>query len=215
MNRENSNKLFNRAINVIPGGVNSPVRACKSVGAEPVFIDHAQGCMIYDADGNGFIDYIGSWGPMILGHRHSAVIKAIAYVLNRGTSFGAPTDLEIVLAEMVIEAVPSIEMVRMVNSGTEATMSAIRLARGVTGRDTIIKFDGCYHGHADTLLVEAGSGVATLGIPGSPGVPKSFVAHTLSLPYNDIDSVRKLMDEQGDKIACIIVEPVAGNMGLV
>jgi len=215
MNRENSNKLFNRAINVIPGGVNSPVRACKSVGAEPVFIDHAQGCMIYDADGNGFIDYIGSWGPMILGHRYPAVIKAIASVLNRGTSFGAPTDLEIVLAEMVIEAVPSVDMVRMVNSGTEATMSAIRLARGVTGRDTIIKFDGCYHGHADTLLVEAGSGVATLGIPGSPGVPESFVAQTLSLPYNDIESVKKVMDEQGDKIACIIVEPVAGNMGLV
>ncbi len=215
MNRENSNKLFNRAINVIPGGVNSPVRACKSVGSEPVFIDHAQGCMIYDADGNGFIDYIGSWGPMILGHRHPAVIKAIASVLNRGTSFGAPTDLEIVLAEMVIDAVSSIDMVRMVNSGTEATMSAIRLARGVTGRDAIIKFDGCYHGHADTLLVEAGSGVATLGIPGSPGVPESFVAHTISLPYNDIESVKKVMDEQGDKIACIIVEPIAGNMGLV
>jgi glutamate-1-semialdehyde 2,1-aminomutase len=215
MNRENSNKLFNMAINVIPGGVNSPVRACKSVGAEPVFIDHAEGCMIYDADGNGFIDYIGSWGPMILGHRHPAVIKAIASVLNRGTSFGAPTDLEIVLAEMVIDAVSSVDMVRMVNSGTEATMSAIRLARGVTGRDAIIKFDGCYHGHADTLLVEAGSGVATLGIPGSPGVPKSFVAHTLSLPYNDIESVKKVMDEQGDKIACIIVEPIAGNMGLV
>ncbi len=215
MNRENSNKLFNRAINVIPGGVNSPVRACKSVGTEPVFIDHAEGCMIYDADGNGFIDYIGSWGPMILGHRHSAVIKAIASVLNRGTSFGAPTDLEIVLAEMVIDAVPSVDMVRMVNSGTEAAMSAVRLARGVTGRDAIIKFDGCYHGHADTLLVEAGSGVATLGIPGSPGVPESLVAHTLSLPYNDIESVKKVMDEQGDKIACIIVEPVAGNMGLV
>ncbi len=215
MNRENSNKLFNRAINVIPGGVNSPVRACKSVGAEPVFIDHAQGCMIYDADGNGLIDYIGSWGPMILGHRHAAVIKAIASVLNRGTSFGAPTDLEIVLAEMVIDAVSSIDMVRMVNSGTEATMSAIRLARGITGRDAIIKFDGCYHGHADTLLVEAGSGVATLCIPGSPGVPESFVAHTLSLPYNDIESIKKVMDEQGDKIACIIVEPVAGNMGLV
>ncbi|MDL1983321.1 MAG: glutamate-1-semialdehyde 2,1-aminomutase [Deltaproteobacteria bacterium] len=215
MNRENSNKLFNMAINVIPGGVNSPVRACKSVGAEPVFIDHAEGCMIYDADGNGFIDYIGSWGPMILGHRHPAVIKAIASVLNRGTSFGAPTDLEIVLAEMVIDAVSSVDMVRMVNSGTEATMSAIRLARGVTGRDAIIKFDGCYHGHADTLLVEAGSGVATLGIPGSPGVPESFVAHTLSLPYNDIESVKKVMDEQGDKIACIIVEPIAGNMGLV
>ncbi len=215
MNRENSNKLFKRAINVIPGGVNSPVRACESVGTEPVFIDHAEGCMIYDADGNGFIDYIGSWGPMILGHRHSAVIKAIASVLNRGTSFGAPTDLEIVLAEMVIDAVPSVDMVRMVNSGTEAAMSAVRLARGVTGRDAIIKFDGCYHGHADTLLVEAGSGVATLGIPGSPGVPESLVAHTLSLPYNDIESVKKVMDEQGDKIACIIVEPVAGNMGLV
>jgi glutamate-1-semialdehyde 2,1-aminomutase len=215
MNRENSNKLFNKAINVIPGGVNSPVRACKSVGAEPVFIDHAEGCMIYDADGNGFIDYIGSWGPMILGHRHSSVIKAIAATLNRGTSFGAPTDLEIELAEMVIDAVSSVDMVRMVNSGTEATMSAIRLARGVTSRDAIIKFDGCYHGHADTLLVEAGSGVATLGIPGSPGVPESFVAHTLSLPYNDIDAVKKVMDEQGDKIACIIVEPVAGNMGLV
>ncbi len=215
MNRENSDKLFNRAINIIPGGVNSPVRACKSVGAEPLFIDHAEGCMIYDADANGFIDYIGSWGPMILGHRHPAVIRAIASVLNRGTSFGAPTDLEIVLAEMVIAAVPSVDMVRMVNSGTEATMSAIRLARGVTGRDTIIKFDGCYHGHADTLLVEAGSGVATLGIPGSPGVPESFVAHTLSLPYNDIESVKKVMDEQGDKIACIIVEPIAGNMGFV
>ncbi len=215
MNHENSNKLFSMAVNVIPGGVNSPVRACKSVEAEPVFIDHAEGCMIYDADGNGFIDYIGSWGPMILGHRHSSVIKAIAAVLNRGTSFGAPTDLEIRIAEIIIEAVPSIEMVRMVNSGTEAAMSAIRLARGVTGRDTIIKFDGCYHGHADTLLVAAGSGVATLGIPGSPGVPESFVAHTLSLPYNDIDSIKKVMNEQGDKIACIIVEPVAGNMGLV
>ncbi len=215
MNRKNSDKLFSMAVNVIPGGVNSPVRACKSVEAEPVFIDHAEGCMIYDADGNGFIDYIGSWGPMILGHRHSSVIKAIAAVLNRGTSFGAPTDLEIRIAEIIIEAVPSIEMVRMVNSGTEAAMSAIRLARGITGRDTIIKFDGCYHGHADTLLVAAGSGVATLGIPGSPGVPESFVAHTLSLPYNDIDSIKKVMNEQGDKIACIIVEPVAGNMGLV
>jgi glutamate-1-semialdehyde 2,1-aminomutase len=171
--------------------------------------------MIYDEDGNGFIDYIGSWGPMILGHRHPAVIEAVLAVLKRGTSFGAPTDLEIRLAEMVIDTVPSMEMVRMVNSGTEATMSAVRLARGFTGRDTIIKFDGCYHGHADTLLVEAGSGVATLSIPGSPGVPKSFVSHTLSLPYNDIDRVSKVMNEQGEKIAGIIVEPVAGNMGLV
>jgi len=215
MNRENSHKLFERALYIIPGGVNSPVRACKNVGKEPIFIKYAQGCMIFDEDGNGFIDYIGSWGPMILGHRHPAVNEAVSSVLKRGTSFGAPTDLEIKLAEMVIDAVPSVEMVRMVNSGTEATMSAIRLARGFTGRDTIIKFDGCYHGHADALLVEAGSGVATLSIPGSPGVPKSFVSHTLSLPYNDIESVTKVMEEQGEKIACIIVEPVAGNMGLV
>jgi len=215
MNCEKSHKLFNQALNVIPGGVNSPVRACKSVGMEPIFINYANGSMVVDADGNKYIDYIGSWGPMILGHRHSSVVRALASVLNRGTSFGAPTDLEIKLAEMVIDAVPSIDMVRMVNSGTEATMSAIRLARGVTGRDTIIKFDGCYHGHADSLLVEAGSGIATLGIPGSPGVPESFVAHTLSLPYNDIECVKKVMEDKGDKIACIIVEPVAGNMGLV
>jgi glutamate-1-semialdehyde 2,1-aminomutase len=212
---ENSRKLFHRALNVIPGGVNSPVRAAKSVGADPIFIDHADGCMVFDADGNRFIDYIGSWGPMILGHRHPSVIEAVRKVLKRGTSFGAPTDLEIQLAELVVEAVPSIEMVRMVNSGTEAAMSAIRLARGVTGRDAIVKFDGCYHGHADTLLVQAGSGVATLGIPGSPGVPESIVAHTISLPYNDIDSVKKLMDKQGQKVAGIIVEPVAGNMGMV
>jgi len=215
MKLENSQNLFNRAIEKIPGGVNSPVRACRSVGSNPVFIDRAIGCLLFDADGNRYIDYVGSWGPMILGHRHSVVIETIENVLNRGTSFGAPTDLELELAEIIIEAVPSIEMVRMVNSGTEATMSAIRLARGVAGRDTIIKFDGCYHGHADTLLVEAGSGVATLGIPGSPGVPASFVEHTLSLPYNDIDLVKKVMAEQGDSIACIIVEPVAGNMGLV
>jgi len=215
MNCEKSRALFDLAQDVIPGGVNSPVRACKAVGTQPIFINHADGCMIYDEDGNGFIDYIGSWGPMILGHRHPAVIEAVLAVLKRGTSFGAPTDLEIRLAEMVIDTVPSMEMVRMVNSGTEATMSAVRLARGFTGRDTIIKFDGCYHGHADTLLVEAGSGVATLSIPGSPGVPKSFVSHTLSLPYNDIDRVSKVMNEQGEKIAGIIVEPVAGNMGLV
>jgi len=215
MNCEKSQALFDLAQDVIPGGVNSPARACKAVGTQPLFINHSDGCMIYDEDGNAFIDYIGSWGPMILGHRHPEVIEAVSAVLKRGTSFGAPTDLEVRLAEMVIDTVPSIEMVRMVNSGTEATMSAIRLARGFTGRDTIIKFDGCYHGHADTLLVEAGSGVATLSIPGSPGVPKSFVAHTLSLPYNDIDRVSKVMEEQGEKIAAIIVEPVAGNMGLV
>jgi len=215
MKRENSHRLFEQAKKLIPGGVNSPVRACKSVGSEPVFIDHAEGCMVYDADGNGYIDYIGSWGPMILGHRHPAVVEAINSALKKGTSFGAPTEPEIRLAEMVIEAVPSVEMVRMVNSGTEATMSAIRLARGFTGRDMIIKFDGCYHGHSDSLLVEAGSGVATLGIPGSPGVPESFVAGTLSLTYNDINSIQEAMAKHGSKVACIIVEPVAGNMGLV
>ncbi|MBW1995165.1 MAG: glutamate-1-semialdehyde 2,1-aminomutase [Deltaproteobacteria bacterium] len=215
LNHNMSLKLYKRALEKIPGGVNSPVRACKSVGADPVFIDRADGCFIFDADGNRYIDYVGSWGPLIVGHRHPAVIEAIESVLNRGTSFGAPTDLEIELAAMVIEAVPSVEMVRMVNSGTEATMSAIRLARGVTGRDTVVKFDGCYHGHADTLLVEAGSGVATLSIPGSPGVPKSFVTHTLSLPYNDVEGFKKVMERDGEKIACVIVEPVAGNMGVV
>ena len=215
MKNDESNKLYASAVNIIPGGVNSPVRACQSVGADPLFIDRGDGCFIYDADGNRYIDYIGSWGPMILGHRHPAVIKAIADVLERGTSFGAPIDLEIKLAEMVINAVPSVEVVRMVNSGTEATMSAVRLARGATGRDIVIKFDGCYHGHADTLLVAAGSGVATLGIPGSPGVPESIAQHTLSLPYNDIDCVQKVMADKGDRVACIIVEPVAGNMGLV
>lgn len=215
MIHDNSRNLFEKAIQIIPGGVNSPVRACKSVGTEPVFIDRAVGCFIYDADGNRYIDYVGSWGPMILGHRHAVVMDAIKSVLERGTSFGAPVDLEVELAELIVDAVPSVEMVRMVNSGTEATMSAIRLARGFTGRDTIIKFDGCYHGHADTLLVDAGSGVATLNIPGSPGVPGDFVRHTLSLPYNDIEMVRKIMKERGDQVACIIVEPVAGNMGLV
>jgi glutamate-1-semialdehyde 2,1-aminomutase len=171
--------------------------------------------MIYDADGNRYIDYIGSWGPMILGHRHPAVVEAISAVLERGTSFGAPTDLEIQLAEMVIDAVASVDVVRMVNSGTEATMSAIRLARGATGRDLVIKFDGCYHGHADTLLVAAGSGVATLGIPDSPGVPRDVAQNTLSLPFNDIEAVQRVLDEQGDRVACVIIEPVAGNMGLV
>jgi len=215
MSHEKSLDLFQKAQEVIPGGVNSPVRACKSVGADPVFIQRADGSMVYDADGNRYIDYVGSWGPMILGHRHPQVIEAIQSVLSRGTSFGAPTDLEIELAELVIESVPTVELVRMVNSGTEATMSAIRLARGATGRDTIIKFDGCYHGHADSLLVEAGSGVATLSIPGSPGVPNSFVSHTLSLPFNDIDGFKSVMERDGEKIACVIVEPVAGNMGLV
>ena len=215
MNLSNSEKLYARALTLIPGGVNSPVRACQSVGAEPLFIDRAQGCLIVDADGNRYIDYIGSWGPMILGHRHPAVIEAVTTVLERGTSFGAPTDLEVQLAQMVIDAVPSVEIVRMVNSGTEASMSVVRLARGITQREIIIKFDGCYHGHADTLLVAAGSGVATLGIPGSPGIPESIAQHTLSLPYNDVDALTQAMAEKGDSVAAIIVEPVAGNMGLV
>jgi len=215
MDFTNSQSLFEHALKIIPGGVNSPVRACKSVGADPLFIERGEGCLIYDADGNRFIDYIGSWGPLILGHRHPAVIDAITAVLERGTSFGAPTDLEIQLAEMVIDAVASVDVVRMVNSGTEATMSAIRLARGATGRDLVIKFDGCYHGHADTLLVAAGSGVATLGIPGSPGVPEAVAESTLSLPFNDIEGIKKVMADKGDKVAGVIVEPVAGNMGLV
>ena len=212
---QNSHELFQKAIKLIPGGVNSPVRACKSVGTIPAFIHHANGCMIVDADGNTYIDYVGSWGPLILGHRHPAVMEAIRRVLERGTSFGAPTDLEIELAQLVIDAVPSIEMIRMVNSGTEATMSAVRLARGVTGRDFIIKFDGCYHGHADALLVSAGSGVATLAIAGSPGVPAAVASQTLSLVYNDSDGFVRIMDRMGEKVAAVIVEPVAGNMGMV
>ncbi|MEW6259978.1 MAG: glutamate-1-semialdehyde 2,1-aminomutase [Thermodesulfobacteriota bacterium] len=215
MNRNRSDILFERATAVIPGGVNSPVRACKSVGASPVFIRRGEGCLLTDEDGNTYIDYVGSWGPLILGHRHPEVVQTIRDVLERGTSFGAPVDLEIELAELVMEAFPSIEMVRMVNSGTEATMSAIRLARGFTGRNYIIKFDGCYHGHADSLLVAAGSGVATLGIPGSPGVPPEAASQTLSLVYNDIDGFRQTMNAMGDRIAAVIVEPVAGNMGFV
>ena len=211
----NSHELFQKAVKIIPGGVNSPVRACKSVGTIPAFIHHADGCMIVDMDGNAYIDYVGSWGPMILGHRHPAVMEAIRRVLERGTSFGAPTDLEIELAQLVIDAVPSIEMIRMVNSGTEATMSTIRLARGVTGRDLIIKFDGCYHGHSDALLVSAGSGVATLAIAGSPGVPDAVASQTLSLVYNDSEGFVSIMDRLGKKVAAVIVEPVAGNMGMV
>jgi glutamate-1-semialdehyde 2,1-aminomutase len=215
MKTDRSTILFQNSQKVIPGGVNSPVRACKAVGTLPRFIHRADGCRLFDADDNAYIDYVGSWGPMILGHRHPAVIQAITEALSRGTSFGAPTDLEMELACRVIEAVPSVEMLRMVNSGTEATMSAVRLARGATGRDIIIKFDGCYHGHADTLLVDAGSGVATLNIPGSPGIPASVVQHTLSLPYNDAEAIRSVMAEKGKDVAAIIVEPVAGNMGMV
>ncbi len=215
MKNNKSKEFFAQAQHLIPGGVNSPVRACRSVGTDPVFIQRADGCHIYDVDGNEFVDYIGSWGPMILGHRHPQVIKALEGVLLNGTSFGAPTEMELQLAQMVINAVDSVEMIRMVNSGTEATMSAIRLSRGATGRDLIIKFDGCYHGHADTLLVDAGSGVATLAIAGSPGVPRAFIENTLSLPYNDGEAIERVMKARGDQIAAVIVEPVAGNMGLV
>lgn len=210
-----SQGLYERAVQLIPGGVNSPVRACRSVGRNPLFIDRAQGCRIFDADGNEFIDFVGSWGPMVLGHRHEAVMAAIEKVLERGVSFGAPVDLEVEMAEIICSGVSSVEMVRMVNSGTEAAMSAIRVARGYTGRDVLVKFDGCYHGHADTLLVAAGSGVATLNIAGSPGVPEGTIRNTVSLPYNDIEAFRQLMAEKGDTVAAVIVEPVAGNMGLV
>lgn len=215
MHTEESRTLFLRAQALIPGGVNSPVRACRSVGASPLFIERAKGAWLHDADGNAFIDYVGSWGPMILGHNHAYVEAAIERTLKLGMSFGAPTELEVLLAEKLVEILPALEMVRMVNSGTEATMSALRLARGFTGRNLLIKFDGCYHGHGDSFLVEAGSGVATLNIPGSPGVPESITAHTLSLPYNDVDTFRKVMAEKGDEVAAVIVEPVAGNMGFV
>lgn len=215
MQTEQSGKLFARAQNLIPGGVNSPVRACRSVGASPLFIRRAKGAWLYDADGNALIDYVGSWGPMILGHNHPHVEEAIEKALKHGMSFGAPTELEVLLAEKLVEILPALEMVRMVNSGTEATMSALRLARGFTGRNLLIKFDGCYHGHGDSFLVEAGSGVATLNIPGSPGVPESVTAATLSLPYNDPDTFRKVMAEKGEGVAAVIVEPAAGNMGFV
>jgi glutamate-1-semialdehyde 2,1-aminomutase len=207
--------LFSRAQNVIPGGVNSPVRAFRAVGGTPLFIREAAGSKITDTDGNSYIDYVCSWGPMILGHSHPEVVAAIREAAGRGSSFGAPTELEIGMAERLAAAFPSIDMVRMVSSGTEATMTAIRLARGFTGREKIIKFTGCYHGHADSLLVKAGSGVATLGIPGSPGVPRSLAELTITLPYNDAEAVRSAATRYGEEIACIIVEPVAGNMGVV
>lgn len=215
MNNYCSNTLFENAKKLIPGGVNSPVRAFKSVGANPLFIRKASGCNIFDEDDNCFIDYVGSWGPMILGHCHPQVVNAIKQAMDNGASFGAPTALETELAGLIIEAVPSIEMVRMVSSGTEATMSAIRLARGHTGRDNILKFSGCYHGHADALLVKAGSGAATFGVPDSPGVPTDFAKHTLTAEYNSLESVLKLVADNKDSIACVIVEPVAGNMGTV
>jgi glutamate-1-semialdehyde 2,1-aminomutase len=209
-----SARLFARAQELIPGGVNSPVRAFRAVGGTPLFIKSAQGPFITDVDGRRYIDYVGSWGPMILGHADPEIVEALQAVAANGTSFGAPNELEVELAEEIIDAVPSIEMVRMVSSGTEATMSAIRLARGVTGRDKLIKFAGCYHGHADSLLVKAGSGVATLGLPDSPGVPASLAQHTLSVPFNDATAVEDLF-KQHDDIAAIIIEPVVGNMGCV
>ncbi|OGU13772.1 MAG: glutamate-1-semialdehyde-2,1-aminomutase [Geobacteraceae bacterium GWC2_53_11] len=215
MNHERSSSLFQQAKAAIPGGVNSPVRAFKSVGADPLFIKKASGSHIFDEDNNTFIDYVGSWGPMIVGHCHPDVIKAVQETMASGASFGAPTERETILANMVIDAVPSIEMVRMVSSGTEATMSAIRLARGYTGRDKIMKFSGCYHGHSDALLVKAGSGAATFGVPDSPGVPADFAKHTLTAEYNSLESVKTLIANNKDAIACIIVEPVAGNMGTV
>lgn len=210
-----SEDLFKEAQSVIPGGVNSPVRAFKGVGGSPLFFDRGEGAYLFDADGKSYVDYVGSWGPMILGHANKAVIDAVQTQLQQGLGYGAPTEIETRMAHKVIELVPSIEKVRMVSSGTEATMSAIRLARGFTGRDKIVKFEGCYHGHADSLLVKAGSGALTLGVPNSPGVPASVAEHTLTLRYNDAEQVHELFAEMGDQIAAIIVEPVAGNMNCI
>ena len=213
--QDRSAELFARAVEIIPGGVNSPVRAFRGVGGTPRFIERAHGALVTDVDGRSYIDYVGSWGPMILGHADEEVIEALREALSRGTSYGAPTELEAEMAEEIIDAVPSIEMVRMVNSGTEATMSAIRLARGVTGRSKLIKFEGCYHGHGDSLLVKAGSGVATLGLPDSPGVPLSVAEHTLTVAFNDASALEKVFAEHGEQIAAVIIEPVVGNMGCV
>jgi len=215
MNTDNSKSYFQKAQELIPGGVNSPVRACKSVGCDPLFVKQANGSKITDVDGNEFIDFVCSWGPMILGHNHPAVVGAIQEALRNGTSYGAPTPSEIELAELVINAFPSMDKVRFVSSGTEATMSAIRLARGFTGKKVVVKFDGCYHGHADSFLVQAGSGVITLGIPGSPGVPDDIVKNTISIPYNDPETLEKTLTDDSLEIACVIIEPVAGNMGVV
>jgi glutamate-1-semialdehyde 2,1-aminomutase len=215
MNVPLSDALFARAKQSIPGGVNSPVRAFRGVGGTPRFIARGEGSHFYDVDGNDYIDYIGSWGPLIMGHRPPFVIEALKSVLELGTSFGAPTGREVELAELIIDAVPSVEMVRLVNSGTEACMSAIRLARGFTGRDLTVKFEGCYHGHVDSLLVKAGSGVATLSLPDTAGVPRAFSDTTLALPFNDLESVEAAFKSQGDRIASVIVEPVAGNMGCI
>jgi len=213
--RARSEALFERAQKSIPGGVNSPVRAFRGVGGKPLFIARGEGSHIFDADGNEYSDYVGSWGPLLLGHRHPAILHAIESALRRGTSFGAPTEREVELAEAIHEAMPPVEMVRLVNSGTEATMSAIRLARGFTGRDLTVKFEGCYHGHVDSLLVKAGSGVATLGLPDTAGVPKSFADTTIALPFNSVEAVEEAFRAHGERIASVIVEPVVGNMGCV
>ncbi|WP_159565258.1 glutamate-1-semialdehyde 2,1-aminomutase [Budvicia diplopodorum] len=210
-----SESLYAQAQRVIPGGVNSPVRAFTGVGGTPLFVERADGAYLYDADGKAYIDYVGSWGPMVLGHNNEVIRDAVIEAVQRGLSFGAPTEMEVKMAQLVTELVPSMDMVRMVNSGTEATMSAIRLARGFTGRDKIIKFEGCYHGHADCLLVKAGSGALTLGQPNSPGVPADFAKHTLTCTYNDLDSVRRAFEQNPGAIAAIIVEPVAGNMNCI
>lgn len=214
-NYPNSETLFERAQQVIPGGVNSPVRAFRGVGGTPLFITSAKGAMMTDADGRSYIDYVGSWGPMILGHAHDEVIAAIQQAATRGTSYGAPTQLEIELAEAVIEAVPSIEKLRLTSSGTEATMSALRVARGFTSRPKIVKFEGCYHGHGDSLLVRAGSGVATLGLPDSPGVLAEVAQNTITVPFNDVPALEAVFEQAGDQIAAVIIEPVVGNMGCV
>jgi glutamate-1-semialdehyde 2,1-aminomutase len=215
MKTERSSKLYAQAAQVMPGGVSSPVRAFRGVGGDPLFIARGEGPYLYDVDGNRYVDYVMSWGPLILGHAHPAVVEAIQQQATCGTSYGAPTELEIQLATLVIDLMPSVEMVRFVNSGTEATMSALRLARAYTGRHKIVKFEGCYHGHADMLLVQAGSGVATLGLPDSPGVPPGATQDTLTAPYNDLDAVQALFEQFPDEIAAVIVEPVAGNMGVV
>jgi len=212
---KNSQQLFNAAQDIIPGGVNSPVRAFNGVGGTPLFIKKAQGAYIFDAEDNKYVDYVGSWGPMILGHNHPVILQAVIDTAQNGLSFGAPTELEITMAEKVREIVPSMEKLRMVSSGTEATMSAIRLARGFTGRDKILKFEGCYHGHADSLLVKAGSGMLTMGVPSSPGIPNDVAKHTLTVSYNNIEEVKEIFAKYGDEIACIIVEPVAGNMNCI
>ncbi|MRG88210.1 glutamate-1-semialdehyde 2,1-aminomutase [Salinibacillus xinjiangensis] len=215
--RENQKSVqaFKEAVDLLPGGVNSPVRAFKSVQMDPIFMEKGKGSKIYDIDGNEYIDYVLSWGPLILGHAHEKVVNSLQRVLQGGTSFGTPTEIENELAKLIIDRVPSIEMVRMVNSGTEATMSALRLARGYTGRDKILKFEGNYHGHGDSLLIKAGSGVATLGLPDSPGVPESIAQNTITVPYNDVESVKYAFEQFGNDIAAVIVEPVSGNMGVV